>query len=94
MDCSIRTLSADEQLAADASGVVERAAAAGVSRILAVGTTATGSRCCLELARRLPGVRSSAGIHPNHAAEAEPGDWDEVVRLSAEAEVVALGETG
>jgi TatD DNase family protein len=85
---------ADEQLAADSEGVVERAAAAGVTQILAVGTTAAGSRACLELARRLPGVRASAGIHPNHAAEAQPGDWDEVVRLSGEAEVVALGETG
>jgi len=85
---------ADEQLVADASGVVERAAAAGVTRILAIGTTAANSRECLDLARKLTGVRSSAGIHPNHAAEAQPGDWDEIVRLAGEREVVALGETG
>ena len=85
---------ADEQLAADVAGVVERAGAAGVSRILAVGTTAESSRHCLEIARRLKSVRSSAGIHPNHAAEAQPGDWDGIMRLSNEAEVVALGETG
>ncbi|HZN32617.1 MAG TPA: TatD family hydrolase [Pirellulaceae bacterium] len=84
----------DEQIAADVAGVVERATAAGVSRILAVGTTAESSRQCLELARRFAGARSSAGIHPNHASEAQPGDWDEIVRLSGEPEVVALGETG
>lgn len=85
---------ADEQLAADTAGVIERAAAAGVSRILAVGTDAPNSRQCLQIARQYSSVRSSAGIHPNHAGEAAPGDWDEIVRLSSEPEVVALGETG
>jgi TatD DNase family protein len=84
----------DEQLRADVEGVVERAAAAGVSRVLAVGTTATSSENCLKYAGRFPGVWSSAGIHPNHAAEAAAGDWDAIVRLAAEPRVVALGETG
>jgi TatD DNase family protein len=84
----------DEQLAADVAGVVQRAAAVGVTRILAVGTTAESSRHCLACAEKHSGVWSSAGIHPNHAAEAQPGDWDEIVRLSGEQQVVALGETG
>ena len=85
---------ADEQLAADRLGVIERARQAGVTSILAVGTTAASSRACLEAAKQGPGIWSSAGIHPNHALEAAPGDWDEIVRLSAEPQVVALGETG
>ncbi|HEY2414320.1 MAG TPA: TatD family hydrolase [Pirellulaceae bacterium] len=85
---------ADEQLAADVSGVVARAASVGVTRILAVGTTAESSRSCLAHAKNFSGVWSSAGIHPNHAAEAQPGDWDEIVRLASEPRVVALGETG
>lgn len=84
----------DEQLAEDASGVIARAAAAGVVSILAVGTTAASSRNCHLLARQHAGVWSSAGIHPNHAAEAQPADWDAVVRLADESRVVALGETG
>jgi TatD DNase family protein len=84
----------DEQLAADVAGVVERAAAAGVTRILAVGTTAASSRNCRAHAAAFPGVWASAGIHPNHAAEAAAGDWDEIVRLTGESRVVALGETG
>jgi TatD DNase family protein len=84
----------DEQLAGDVTGVIERAAQAGVASILAVGTTAASSRNCCSLAMKYPGVWSSAGIHPNHAAEAQPGDWDEVVRLAGEPRVVALGETG
>lgn len=84
----------DDQLAADVAGVIERANAAGVSRILAVGTTAQSSRNCLAHATRFAGVWASAGIHPNHATEAQPDDWDEIVRLSSEPQVVAIGETG
>jgi TatD DNase family protein len=85
---------ADEHLAGNVHGLIERAAAAGVTRLLAVGTTAASSRECQQLAAGFPRVWSSVGIHPNHAAEALPGDWDEVVRLSREPRVVALGETG
>jgi TatD DNase family protein len=65
-----------------------------VKWILAVGTTAKTSQQCVEAANQRPGVWSSTGIHPNHAAEAQPGDWDEIVRLAAEPRVVAIGETG
>src|SRR5262245_27790477 len=85
---------ADEHLADDVAGVIERATAAGVTQILAVGTTAADSHSCLELARANAGIRSSAGIHPNNAGQAQPGDWDEIVRLATDPRVVALGETG
>lgn len=84
----------DDQLASDVAGAVERAKSAGVSRVLSVGTTAKSSLNCLKYATEFAGVWASSGIHPNHAAEAQPGDWDEIVRLSGEAKVVALGETG
>lgn len=85
---------ADEQLAANLPAVLERAQRTGARQILAVGTTLGTSRTCLQFARESPGVLASAGIHPNHAAEAEPGDWDEIVKLAGEEPVVALGETG
>jgi len=84
----------DEHLAGDVAGVIQRAADAGVASILAVGTTAASSRNCLKVAQRYPGVWSSVGIHPNHAAEVQPGDWDLVAQLASEPRVVALGETG
>lgn len=83
----------DEQFANPAA-VVERARVAGVTRMVAVATTAANTADCLRLARTLPGVFASAGIHPNYTHEAQPGDWDAVVRLASEREVVALGETG
>lgn len=84
----------DEQFGGDAAGVVARAQAAGVETILAVATTAPSSRAVLALARTLPGVVASAGIHPNYTHEAQPADWDEVAALARLPEVVALGETG
>jgi TatD DNase family protein len=84
----------DEHFAADVVGVIERARAAGVNQVLAVATTAASSRAILEIAHQHEGILASAGIHPNHAVEAQPGDWDAVVALAKVPEVVALGETG
>jgi TatD DNase family protein len=84
----------DERFADDRPAVVERAAAAGVSRAVVVATTAATSRVCVDLAARFDPLFATVGIQPNHVAEAAPGDWDEVVRLATAAKVVALGETG
>lgn len=85
---------ADEQLAAEAETVVARAQAAGVAEILSVGTDLASSRACVALAQRLAGVYASAGLHPNHVAGAQPGEWEAIVALAHAGGVVALGETG
>jgi TatD DNase family protein len=84
----------DAQLSGDVTAVLARAKAAGVSWILAVGTTLVSSRHCVDLAVEHPEVLASAGIHPNHAAEAAAGDWEACVALAELPQVVALGETG
>jgi TatD DNase family protein len=84
----------DERFAADLPAVLERAAAAGVCQVVAIGTTAPSSAACVALAAEHPLVWASVGIQPNHVAEAEPTAWDEVVALDGRERVVALGETG
>jgi TatD DNase family protein len=84
----------DERFAADRPAVLERAVAAGVSRIITIATTAATSRVCVDLAARHAPLFATVGIQPNHVAEAAPNDWDEVVGLAGAAKVVALGETG
>lgn len=74
--------------------VIERAHAAGVEHIIAVGTTVAASRKCIALAAEYPGVHAAVGIQPNYVAEAESGDWDAIVVLANEPGVVAIGETG
>lgn len=84
----------DERFAADLDEVLQRARTAGVSRVVAVATTAASSRTCIELAARYAMVDASVGIQPNHVAAAEAGDWDEVARLVEQPGVVGIGETG
>jgi TatD DNase family protein len=84
----------DERLRDDVPAVLSRADGAGVAQVIAIATTALSSRACLDLASHYPAVFASAGIHPNHAAEAAPTDWDAVLSLVSCERVVALGETG
>jgi TatD DNase family protein len=73
--------------------VVERARAAGVERILAVGSTIESCRAALAVAEEEEGVFAILGIHP-HEAEREGGRLDELRGLLAHPRAVAVGETG
>jgi TatD DNase family protein len=84
----------DEQFAADRDAVIQRAQAAGVTAVLAVGTTLQTSRQAVRLAGQYPIVHAAVGVHPNYAAAAAPEDWDQLVELSSAAKIVAIGETG
>ncbi|MFO0842960.1 MAG: TatD family hydrolase [Gemmataceae bacterium] len=83
-----------EQFDPDRPAVLDRARAAGVTRVIAVGITASSSERCLELSRRHPGVEATVGIHPNEITQAAPGDWDRVREMAARPGVVGVGETG
>jgi TatD DNase family protein len=74
--------------------VIERAAAAGVTRILAVGCTLAASQKCVALAGEFPGVYAAVGIQPNYVAEAQTDDWPRIEVLARSPKVVAIGETG
>jgi len=84
----------DERFQPDFDAMIARAIAAGVERQICIATTAASARSSIDLAARHPSIFASVGIHPNHAAEAKPDDWDHVVTLVNSAKVVALGETG
>jgi TatD DNase family protein len=84
----------DERFAADLPAVLDRAAAAGVVRVLTIGVDLATSRAAVGLAARHPVLAAVVGIQPNHAAEAAPADWDEVTDLAARPEVVGVGESG
>lgn len=80
--------------AADLASVVERAAAAGVTRIIAIGTDLESSARVVALAAQFPGVYAAVGWHPCQAAEA-PDDLRPALReLARHPKVVAIGETG
>jgi len=76
----------------DADDAIDRAKAAGVRRILTVGTDAARWPRALELAEGNDGVFAILGIHPHEAA----GDSsvDELREALAHERAVAVGETG
>jgi TatD DNase family protein len=84
----------DEQFREDLPAVLQRAAAAGVIRVVTIGTTAPSSAASIALAERHPLLSASVGIQPNNIAGEPSGTWDEIVRLVTRPEVVAVGETG
>lgn len=84
----------DEQFEGIRDEVLQRARQACVVAVVAVGTDAASSRCCVDLAGRYDQVLAAVGIQPNYCAQAKPGDWEEIVRLVDVPRVVALGETG
>jgi TatD DNase family protein len=79
-------------LGADAAEVLERARAAGVTRVVDVATTVDGARETLARAEREDGVFACLGIHPHEAGE--PARVDELRDLLAHPKAVAVGETG
>ncbi|TWU25976.1 TatD family hydrolase [Bythopirellula polymerisocia] len=76
------------------SEVLARARDAGVTELVAVGTTATASEKCVSLSQQHAGVFAAVGIQPNYVADAAPDDWQKITQLVKEPGVVAIGETG
>jgi len=77
-----------------ASVLVERAHAAGVTRIVTIGTGIDSCRAALAIAGEHPGVYAALGIDPHQAATPEAGRLDELRDLLVHPKVVAVGETG
>jgi TatD DNase family protein len=78
----------------DPAAAVERARAAGVTRILTVGTDVAGCRRALELSDAHEGVFGILGIHPHEAGATGPEAIQDVRRLESHPKAVAVGEIG
>ncbi|HEY8304902.1 MAG TPA: TatD family hydrolase [Solirubrobacteraceae bacterium] len=74
--------------------LVERAVAAGVERILTVGTNGSSCRAALAAAEAFPQVYAAIGRHPNEAHGFDDADLAELQALAAHPRCVAIGETG
>ncbi len=84
----------DDAFDGDRDAVIERARAAGVEFILALGVDAADSRRAVALAERHDCVLAAAGVHPHDAAEATDADLDALEELARHPRVVAVGEIG
>jgi len=86
----------DKRFAEDLDAVLDRAAEAGVTRILTIGTGdgPPGIDCAVRIAERYPMVFASIGVHPHDAAKVTTQTYDELRALAANPKVVAFGEIG
>ncbi len=74
--------------------IFARAEAAGVRRIVTIGTSVEGSRRAVALAEKHANVFAAIGIHPNAANEAGEDFIEELRALAESQRVVAMGEIG
>jgi TatD DNase family protein len=84
----------EEAFDVDRPDVVSRALAAGVVRMLSIGTTAATSAQAVAMAARFPEVFAVVGIQPNYTAQAGAGDWQTIESLVSSPKVIGIGETG
>jgi TatD DNase family protein len=83
-----------ERYDADRPEVIERAAAAGVVRILNPAIDAVTGAGILELASAHPAIFAAVGIHPNSTATFQPGDLAPIEMQAQHPRALAIGEIG
>jgi TatD DNase family protein len=75
-------------------GVVARARAAGLERLVTISTRVRRQPDLLAIADRFPDVFCSVGTHPHHAHEELDIDTADLVSHASHPKVVAIGEAG
>ncbi len=74
--------------------VVERARAAGVERMITIGTRVEKAARAAEIAERYDSVYFTVGAHPHEAASASAADFGAMRRFAAHPKCVGIGEAG
>lgn len=85
-----------KEYAGEAAAVIERARAAGVERIIAVGGAGdmSSNSDAVALAHSFENIYATVGMHPHDAKGVGPDEVEKLKALSREPKVVAIGETG
>jgi TatD DNase family protein len=80
--------------AEDLPEVIARAQAAGIAKIISIGTSLDSSERAIRLAERFPNIFAAVGWHPSDALQA-PSDLRPALReMCRHPKVVAIGEIG
>lgn len=83
-----------EALASDLPGVIARAKAAGVERMVTISTRVRQFDRIRAIAEAHDNVWCTVGTHPHQAAEETDVTADELVRLAQHPKVIGIGEAG
>ncbi|HEX4542932.1 MAG TPA: TatD family hydrolase [Candidatus Acidoferrum sp.] len=84
------------QFAEDRDAMLDRARAAGVTTLLAIGTGPGPEKLdsALPFAEQHDWIYATVGIHPHEAKEVTPSHLDELAKLAKHPKVIAWGEIG
>jgi len=85
---------ADPEFDADRAEVLQRAAEAGVERLVSVGCDLPSSRRAIALAEGLPQVYATAGVHPHEVQKTTDEALRQLRSFCDHPKVVAYGEIG
>ena len=80
--------------AEDLDGVVERARAAGVERMITIGTKVSKAAGVVAIAERFDDVFFTVGTHPHEAAGEDAEDFDAMRAFARHPKCVGIGEAG
>ena len=85
---------ADPAYATDRAAVLERAWAAGLSRVVVIGESRASAEAAVTLAAAEPRLLATAGVHPHDARQwgTEAEAW--LRNILRDSRVIAVGETG
>ena len=78
----------------DFAEVLGRARAAGITKLISIGTSLESSRRAVALAEAHEDIFAAVGWHPSDALEAPDDVRPALLELAAHPKVVAIGETG
>jgi TatD DNase family protein len=86
----------DSKFDPDREAVIERALAAGVAQMMAIGTGhgPPDLETAIRQAERYPFMFATIGVHPHDASKATPETFARLRELAAHPKVVAIGEIG
>ena len=86
----------DRKFDADREAVIERALAAGVERMMAIGTGSgpPDLETAIRQAERYPFIFATIGVHPHDASKATAETFARLRELAAHPKVLAIGEIG
>lgn len=85
-----------KEYAGETGAVIERARAAGVEQIIAVGGAGdmSSNREAVALAESFENIYATVGMHPHDAKDVGADELQELKRLALHPKVIAVGETG
>lgn len=85
---------ADPEFDLDREAVIERALAAGVWKMILIGTDLASSQRAISVAERHPFLWATVGLHPHEAKSMDEALLQALEELANHPKVVGLGEAG